>query len=104
MYFAVTVFVADMGVPAFAFKQVAFPAMGESKQSRALYGVDVMFQVDDCEGALIITPKLTEVTFCPANNAICDAYVRDDGWKLYNKEIFECLFLETISNNIARLK
>lgn len=93
----------------------AFPAMGKSKVSRALYGIDVMFEIDDDandenidngidERRLRITPKLTEVTFCPANNALCDAYVRDEDLeRSYNKDIFECLFLNKVSNSLQRL-
>ena len=81
---------------------LTYPAMGQSIHSRAIYGVDVMFEV---ESDNTITPKLTEVTFCPANNAICDAYERDDDlYKSYNKEIFEALFLGIISKNITKLQ
>ena len=89
----------------------AYPKMIEAKHSRAVYGVDVMFQISDDnddqngERNVVITPKLTEVTFCPANNAICDAYVRDDElYRSYNREIFECLFVSIVSNNISRLQ
>jgi hypothetical protein len=92
----------------------AYTQMIESKQSRAVYGVDVMFQIDDNNSYqndddnnhnITITPKLLEVTFCPANNAICDAYIRDEAlYRSYNKEIFECLFLNIISNNITQLQ
>jgi hypothetical protein len=88
---------------------MAYPQMTESKKSRAMYGVDVMFQIDNNDGngmnQILITPKLTEVTFCPANNAICDAYVRDEQlYRYYNKEIFECLFVDIVSKNITRLQ
>ena len=92
----------------------AYPKMIEAKCSRAVYGVDVMFQIDNDDDDvdvvsgdhnILITPKLTEVTFCPANNAICDAYVRDDElYRTYNKDIFECLFVGIVSNNITRLQ
>ena len=93
----------------------AYPKMIETKHSCAVYGVDVMFQVDDNDDIdqndgevysnILITPKLTEVTFCPANNAICDAYTRDDElYRTYNKDIFECLFVGIVSKNITRLQ
>jgi hypothetical protein len=79
----------------------AFPAMGESKQSRALYGVDVMFEVSGG----FVEPKLLEVTFCPANNSICDAYEKDeDLFRSYNNDVFSCLFLGNVSNNITKLQ
>lgn len=103
----------------------AYPKMIEAKYSRAVYGVDVMFQIDDDDdngdnnnneeegghrkhdddNKIIITPKLTEVTFCPANNAICDAYVRDEElYRTYNRDIFECLFVGIVSPNITQLQ
>jgi Tubulin-tyrosine ligase family len=85
---------------------LAYPAMMESKTSRALYGVDVMFQLDGTnDGGIVVTPKLTEVTFCPANNAICEAYVQDDDvTRSFNKDVFECLFLGLESPNLQRLQ
>jgi hypothetical protein len=78
-----------------------YPAMGQSRRSRALYGVDVMFQI---ESSGSIQPKLTEVSFCPANNAVCDAYERDEKlYREYNNDVFNCLFLNKCSNNIATL-
>jgi Tubulin-tyrosine ligase family len=41
----------------------AYPAMEKSTHSRAIYGIDVMFEIDDSS----IEPRLTEVTFCPAS-------------------------------------
>jgi hypothetical protein len=86
----------------------AYPQMMQSSRSRAVYGVDVMFQIENTDHPSepsIITPKLTEVTFCPANNAVCDAYVRDEElYRSYNKDIFECLFLGLVSSNILRLQ
>jgi hypothetical protein len=89
----------------------AYPQMSVSQQSRAVYGIDVMFQVDtdvdleNNEERTIVTPKLTEVTFCPANNAVCEAYVRDENlYRSYNKDIFECLFLGIVSPNIIQLQ
>ncbi len=80
---------------------VAYPKMGESKQSRALYGLDVMFEVDRES----VTTKLTEVTFCPANNAICAAYERDDDlFRNYNNDVFGCLFLEKQTGSIMKLQ
>lgn len=141
----------------------SYPAMMESTCSRAMYGVDVMFEIndsldddDDNEDnsttteddehinkknytgtyydngdddeqqqqqnhpsqennksfnakrrmcSRTVTPKLLEVTFCPANNAICDAYERDEHlYKSYNKDIFEALFLGIISDSITQLQ
>jgi Tubulin-tyrosine ligase family len=86
----------------------SYPQMILSTRSRAVYGVDVIFQVEDADRSCkspVITPKLTEVTFCPANNAICEAYVRDENlYRSYNKDIFECLFLGLVSSNILRLQ
>ena len=79
----------------------AFPKMSESEISaRALYGIDVMFE----QSEEVIEPKLTEVTFCPANNAICDGYVRDEElYRSFNNDIFRCLFLGDIGENITRI-
>jgi hypothetical protein len=78
----------------------AFPSMGESKESRALYGVDVMFEVES--GSVEV--KLTEVTFCPSNNSVCDAYEKDeDLFRSYNNDVFSCLFLGNVSNNITKI-
>lgn len=79
----------------------SYPAMGENSQYRALYGVDVMFSIEpEC-----VEPKLTEVSFCPANNAICDAYERNEhDYRNYNTDIFKCLFLGEVSSNITRLQ
>lgn len=84
----------------------AFPAMCQSKQSRAIYGVDIIFAIEeDGNGSSTIVPKLTEVTFCPANNAICDAYERDDElYRSYNNDVFNCMFLGKVSKNITRLQ
>ena len=79
----------------------AYPAMSASSKSRAVYGVDVMFEV----GKDGIEPKLTEVTFCPANNAICDAYQRDeDLYRNYNTDIFKCAFLGQVSDSVVYLQ
>lgn len=43
----------------------AYPAMEKSIHSRAIYGIDIMFEIDDDSGA--IEPRLTEVTFCPSS-------------------------------------
>ncbi|KAL7574995.1 hypothetical protein ACA910_010813 [Epithemia clementina (nom. ined.)] len=68
---------------------------------RAVYGVDIMFERLESErGSVGTEPKLTEVTFCPANNAICDAYERDDQlYKSYNTELFDCMFRGRLSEN-----
>jgi hypothetical protein len=79
----------------------AYPAMGKRDQYRALYGVDAMFSVESgC-----VEPKLTEVSFCPANNAMCDAYERDDAdYRNYTTDVFNCLFLGELSNRITRIQ
>jgi hypothetical protein len=79
----------------------AFPAMGESRNSRALYGVDVMLEIDS--GGVEV--KLTEVTFCPANNAVCAAYEKDEElYRNYNSDIFNCMFRGVVSDSsICRL-
>lgn len=79
----------------------AYPAMGKSSRSRALYGVDVMFEIIE-DG---VEPKLTEVTFCPSNNAMSDAYERDeDLYRHYNTDVFQCLFLGKVAESITRLQ
>jgi hypothetical protein len=78
----------------------AYPAMGASSNSRAIYGVDVMFEV----GTDGIEPKLTEVTFCPSNNAVCDAYQREeDLYRNYNTDVFKCVFLGQMADSIVQL-
>jgi len=79
----------------------AFPAMNESSNSRAIYGVDIMFQIGDgC-----ITPKLTEVTFCPSNNTICSSYENDEVIRQnYCSDIFDCLFRGDVSDRIVRIQ
>jgi hypothetical protein len=78
----------------------AYPAMGKSSRSRALYGFDVMFETT-ADG---VEPKLSEVAFCPANNAICDAYERDeDLYRHYNTDVFECLFLGKVAESITKI-
>lgn len=80
---------------------VAYPAMADGEMiSRALYGLDIMFEIVDDE----IFPKLTEVTFCPQNNAICDAYERDeDLYRSFNNDIFKCLFFGETSDDLTRI-
>lgn len=87
--------------------------MAESPNSRAVYGVDCMFAIDSQEiddgltsqSVPKIEPTLTEVTFCPANNAVCDAYERDDNlYRAYNTEVFDCLFRNVVSSNFTPLK
>ena len=79
----------------------AYPAMGEKDQYRALYGVDTIFSIESgC-----VEPKLTEVSFCPANNAMCDAYERnDDDFRNYNTDVFRCMFMGEVPNSITRLQ
>jgi hypothetical protein len=79
----------------------AYPAMGQNQRSRGLYGVDIMFEIEGNN----IEPKLTEVTFCPSNNAICDAYEKDELlYREYNTDIFNCLFLGKCSDSIIQLQ
>jgi len=87
---------------------IAYPNMSKSDQSRAIYGVDVMFNVqnmDDTHESKFIEPKLTEVTFCPENPAVREFCENDEGIRqIYNNEIFCCLFLgETDGRNITRI-
>jgi Tubulin-tyrosine ligase family len=87
----------------------AYPTMEKSIHSRAVYGIDVMFEItdiiDDDYDSTMIIPKLTEVTFCPANNAVCDAYERNEElYRSYNKDIFELLFLGIKSERIIQLQ
>lgn len=79
-----------------------FPGMAQGKhRSRAAYGLDMMFEIQEDES---IEVKLTEVTFCPANNAICDAYERDDEvYRTYNTDVFDCLFRGVCSERIVEL-
>lgn len=81
----------------------AYPAMAQGRHSsRAVYGVDIMFQIESDDS---ITVKLTEVTFCPANNAVCDAYERDpELYRTYNTDMFDCLFRNVVSDRIVRLQ
>lgn len=73
--------------------------------SRAVYGIDIMFErMENEHGRSVIEPKLTEVTFCPANNAICNAYERDDQlYRSYNTELLDCMFRGIVSDNWVRL-
>jgi hypothetical protein len=78
-----------------------YPAMGQNQRSRGLYGVDIMFEIEGNN----IEPKLTEVTFCPSNNAICDAYEKDEQlYREYNTDVFNCLFLGQCSDSIIQLQ
>jgi hypothetical protein len=80
----------------------AYPAMGEASHARAVYGIDFMFEREESTGE--IEPRLTEVTFCPSSNAICDAYERDDDlFKNFSTEVFDCLFRGIVSDNLTRL-
>ena len=85
----------------------AYPAMSKSKSSRAIYGLDIMFEImdfDDGKNTKYVEPKLTEVTFCPVNNAVSDAYERDEElYRTYNNDVFRCLFLGETSDNITPL-
>lgn len=79
----------------------AYPAMGENVQYRALYGVDLMFSIDD-QGS--IEPKLTEVSFCPSNLAISKEYERSDvDYRNYLTDVFKCLILNEVSDNLTKL-
>jgi hypothetical protein len=80
----------------------AFPAMGESKNSRALYGLDIMFEIRD-DGS--IEPKLTEVSFCPANTTLCNDYEIDEGLrKSFCTDVFNCLFRGEVSERIDKIQ
>lgn len=85
----------------------AYPAMGKSECSRAVYGLDIMFEIveQDCDQkSKIVEPKLTEVTFCPVNNSVSDAYERDENlYRNYNNDVFCCLFLGETSDNITKV-
>jgi hypothetical protein len=48
----------------FGSMTAAYPAMEKSSSSRAIYGIDIMFEIEDDSS---IEPKLTEVTFCPSS-------------------------------------
>jgi Tubulin-tyrosine ligase family len=78
----------------------AYPAMSVNPNSRAVYGVDVMFELSPDNKQ--VQPKLTEVTFCPANNATCAAYERDDGlYRTYLNDVFNCVFRNVISESLT---
>jgi hypothetical protein len=82
---------------------LAYPAMASNPGCRAVYGVDVMFEVLPDGGG--VRPKLTEVTFCPANNATCDAYERDDDlYRSYLNDVFNCMFRGVASQNLTKLQ
>lgn len=71
--------------------------------SRAVYGCDVMLEhtYDDEGKCLHIQPKLLEVSFCPANNNLDPAYTTN--YPDYTSDIFDCLFLNRVSQNITQL-
>jgi hypothetical protein len=80
----------------------AYPAMGENSQYRALYGVDLMFSIDENTGS--IEPKLTEVSFCPSNLAISKEYERSDvDYRNYLTDVFKCLIHNEISDSLTKL-
>jgi hypothetical protein len=81
----------------------AFPGMAQGKhKSRAVYGVDIMFELQSDDSVEV---KLTEVTFCPANNAVCDAYEHDEElYQTFNTDVFDCLFRNQVSERITRLQ
>ena len=78
----------------------AYTAMGESNQYRALYGVDLMFSIQS-DGS--IEPKLTEVSFCPANLAISKEYEHSDEENSFLTDVFKCLLAGEVSENITKL-
>jgi hypothetical protein len=81
---------------------LAFPAMSSNPNARAVYGVDVMFELLP-NGE--VQPKLTEVTFCPANNATCEAYARDVGlYRSYINDVFNCMFRGVIAESLTKLQ
>jgi hypothetical protein len=78
----------------------SYPAMNNSR-CRALYGVDVMFEI----ASGVVEPKLTEISFCPANNAVGDNHERDEQlYRNYNNDIFSCMFLNECSDTITKLQ
>ena len=82
----------------------AFPTMKESRMSRALYGVDVMFEIvaDSGNGESAVVPKLTEVTFCPTNNAVGNTH--DTVRKCFTTDVFNCLYRGVTSDRIIKLQ
>jgi hypothetical protein len=79
-----------------------FPAIAKAQHSRALYGVDVMFERSEDDTTIV--PKLTEVTFCPANNAICEAYERNEElYQSFINDIFNALYLNQLAESIIPL-
>ena len=52
-----------------------------------------------------VEPKLTEISFCPANNAVGDNHERDEElYRNYNNDIFKCMFLNECSDTITKLQ
>lgn len=60
-------------------------------KSRAVYGIDIMIDAETME------PKLLEITFSPDCKRACDYY------PTFYDEIFQTLFLETMSENMERI-
>lgn len=79
----------------------AYPAMSQSSsssniKSRAIYGLDIMFEISSSKE---VNPKLTEVTFCPANTPASEAYERDEHlYRNFNNDVFRCLFLGEVNH------
>ena len=63
----------------------------QDDKSRAIYGVDIMIDQETME------PKLLEITFSPDCKRACEYYPN-----FYN-EVFEALFMDTLSDNIERV-
>ena len=69
-----------------------------SKQARAIYGLDIMLQsITNTAGDVIAAqPKLLEVSFTPANNAVNPIYAKQ--YPTYVNDVISCLFLGSQSN------
>jgi len=80
----------------------AYPAMKSASNSRALYGIDIIF---DAKDSPFIEPKLTEVSFCPSNNALAiEAYEKDQElFDNFSNNLFECLVCGITSPNMTQL-
>ena len=78
------------------------------KQARRAFENNVFIKeykgANDESSTKYVEPKLTEVTFCPVNNAVSDAYERDDDlYRNYNNDVFRCLYLGETSDSITPL-
>ncbi len=66
------------------------PEMHDDK-SRAYYGIDIMIDSENME------PKLLEITFSPDCKRACEYYPN------FYDEVFQTLYLETMSENMERI-